>query len=130
MGAGDGGDDDGREHSNAFMKRRRRSLKITRIAIPSIPSWEIRKVLLGGGRLVIPLPAVRQEIRLLVLAEALTRRKLIADLRQWADGLETQQLSERSVVLVHGTNLRKHRNSALLERFQRCTFGGTWKGVP
>ena len=63
-------------------------------------------------------------------AEALTRRKLIADLRQWADGLETQQLSERSVVLVHGTNLRKHRNSALLERFQRRTFGGTWKGVP
>ena len=55
-------------------------------------------------------------------AEALTRRKLIADLRQWADGLETQQLSERSVVLVHGTNLRKHRNSALLERFQRSVF--------
>ena len=66
VGPGDGGDDDGREHSNAFMKRRRRSIKITRIAIPSLPSWDIRKVRLGGGRLVIPLPAVRQEIRLLV----------------------------------------------------------------
>ena len=86
------------------------------------PSWNFKKIGLGGGRLFLPLPAVRQEIRLLVLAEALTRRKLIADLRQWADGLETQQLSERSVVLVHGTNLRKHRNSALLERFQRSVF--------
>ena len=54
-------------------------------------------------------------------AEALTRKKLITDFLQKAGGFETQQLSERRVVLVRAANLREHLDPALLELIQTAS---------
>ena len=54
-------------------------------------------------------------------AEALTRKKLITDFLQKAGGFETQQLSERRVVLVLAANLREHLDPALLELIQTAS---------
>ena len=48
------------------LSEKRRSIKITRVAIPNMHCRGIKKILLRATRLLIPLPAMRQEIILLI----------------------------------------------------------------
>ena len=48
------------------LSEKRRSIKITHVAIPNMHRRGIKKILLRATRLLIPLPAMRREIILLI----------------------------------------------------------------